>query len=257
MLSQKKTLRASADSIKTINKNKQSEQDQALDQLFRSKVLAHLRFNGGISLIQADIIYKDILISQCREPALLHKIKLNCGKYWDACNFSTSWEDLKKQYRVYNPAKHTWNFNSVWCLAHIHAANQFMIISEVNFENIMRKGDQTSYSAFAKEITLAMMAGYQVKSVTYKNILLSRVIILAPTKTQEEALNLTIADCKADDAACTKGIDEFFKSMIEYYKKKQSEVPAAKTNPAMKESLGKDREEEINEACILSKKLKK
>jgi hypothetical protein len=99
-------------------------------------------------------------------------------------------------------------------LAHIHKQSEFMVMSAVTTSNLMRRCDSGHYSAFARELATAMLAGYQVTRITYEHR--HQITHLTPTKTRDQALAVTIIDCRADAGSCQKGIALYYSSVAMY-----------------------------------------
>jgi hypothetical protein len=123
---------------------------------------------------------------------------------------------MKESGRVYSfpPDMHCWPLNTIWMLAHIHKQSQFMIISPIITTYIMREKDKSRYSAFAKEIIVAMKAGYAVTNITYYGY--REVTYLTPTKSKEEAVKMTVTDCILDAETCQQSIQHFLDAVTQY-----------------------------------------
>lgn len=113
-------------------------------------------------------VYNRTLNSNSKRPAILYKLREKgaavmhaelSGDNEDECPFTTQ--------RIYGPTIHTWPVNQVWCLAQIHMGRKFVIFSSTTDENLFHKNhsyqNPRGYSAFAREIAVAVHAGYLVR----------------------------------------------------------------------------------------------
>jgi len=115
-------------------------------------------------------VYHNTTTSKSLKPAMLYKLtdmtRFKIDGTYDAF--------LQGEYggitgRVYSPGDmHAWDVNQVWLLAQLHHARPFVIYSELNDQNKMRRNQPTVYSAFTKEVSTAIKAGYTI-SITDNN----------------------------------------------------------------------------------------
>lgn len=187
------------------------------ERLFSASVLKHNILKTNNCIQDARIQYSTIFKSSKQAPAIIHKLRDHSYLKWENQIREYSLEDLTQSGRIYTSATHCWDINSVWVLAHIHKHHQFMVISPVTVANIICKSNSCHFSAFAKEIAIAMNVGYQITKIEYKHF--REIVYLAPTKTLEESQQITIADCRTDDKSCINGIENFLASQHTYRKK--------------------------------------
>lgn len=133
--------------------------------------------------------YQYTLQSCNNSPAVLYKLSDNKHKVflkqrqkiWDYSAY------LKLEGLIYVPPKrrHCWAQNQVWVLAQIHKQRAFEVLSNVSERNFKRQQDASVISAFAKEATMVMQAGYVMHISAGGNI-----ILMPPTqlKTQHASL---------------------------------------------------------------------
>jgi hypothetical protein len=91
--------------------------------------------------------------------------------------------------RIYSPERHTWPTNLAWLAGKVHRCESFIVISEPSESNIYRQKSHT-YSAFAKEITVAMKAQYQI--ILREKETDSHYFHLRPTLSKEDMVKYTI-----------------------------------------------------------------
>jgi hypothetical protein len=165
---------------------------------FSTTVLHYSIFTTPTDRIEALRQYTVVMQSADRNPAILYKLR-------DSTAITHTWcKALTSPGRIYKPLIHNWDLNSVWMLAHIHRQSEFMVMSPVTSSNVMRSCEPHRYSAFAREITTAMLAGYQVTKITYQHQ--RQITYLSPSKSQQEASAMTIMDCRADAQSCQTGL---------------------------------------------------
>lgn len=120
--------------------------------------------------------YQYTMQSDSAGPAVLYKLTdLQFGAF--TVNRLAFWEQCcrkKTDGLIYVPPKrrHCWAQNQVWVLAQIHRGRSFEIVSNVSRRNLKRQHDKTVISAFAKEATVAMQAGYTITLSQQGNICL-------------------------------------------------------------------------------------
>ncbi|OGT65166.1 MAG: hypothetical protein A3J38_01195 [Gammaproteobacteria bacterium RIFCSPHIGHO2_12_FULL_45_9] len=106
-------------------------------------------------------LYNKTCSSKSLNPAILYKLrdktfdkktKFECGEFFmNECREYTPWEN------------HNWDVNRIWILAQIHKGRSFVLLSELQPDYIFRKFSYT-YSAYAKEISIAIKAGYTIST---------------------------------------------------------------------------------------------
>jgi hypothetical protein len=207
----------------------QTPPSQEVDASFRASVLSYSVLQTASARIEALRQYSVVMHSDNNGPAILYKVKdiFDMPPSWGTASFTLD--------RIYKPCGHTWNNNSVWMLAHIHKQSEFMVMSAVTTSNLMRSNEPGRYSAFARELATAMLAGYQVTSITYEHH--HQITHLSSTKTREEALAVTIMDCLGDAESCQKGIMLYQCSVAMY-----QTSPKLPSNPTPEPSKPKNSE---------------
>lgn len=115
-------------------------------------------------------IYHYTTTSKSLKPAILYKLTdMTEFRLDGTMDTFLQGENSRATGRVYGPGDlHAWDVNQVWVLAQVHHARPFVIYSELNDKNKMRRNQPTVYSAFTKEVSTAIKAGYTI-SITDNN----------------------------------------------------------------------------------------
>lgn len=108
-------------------------------------------------------LYSKTAVSTSFYPAMLYKLKDLTLLFDNGLiqSFSKG-EDLFSTGRKYCPVEHAWDTNQVWVLAQIHKGRAFTMLSELSPQYVMRGNYPGVFSAFAKEVAMAIKAGYEV-----------------------------------------------------------------------------------------------
>ncbi len=177
---------------------------EAVTLSYQTTIMQYAIFTTPASQIEALRQYTVVMQSTDTNPAILYKLS-------DIASIPLICSDaIGSPSRIYKPQVHNWAVNSVWVLAHIHRQSEFLVLTPVTAGNVRICGTQR-YSAFAREISIAMLAGYVVTNVTYQYS--RQIAVLSPTKTRQAAATVTIMDCRADTESCHLGMALYHTSL--------------------------------------------
>lgn len=156
-------------------------------------------------------LYEVVQKNALSMPAILHKCRERKNIYWDIFSLAASWAQMGAMGAVYTPKQHTWSTNAAWLLSHIHKQSQFFLISNLGRDNLRREKYPDRWSALAREVAIIMIAGYVVVDIKFQGFVPG--VLLASTKSKDEAIKFSLAQCKADNNDCDLGISKFFDSL--------------------------------------------
>lgn len=161
----------------------------AVTGLFYSRTTALLERAWGY--------YAAIVRAESMQPAMLYRLSERSRKnsrFTQKLIHFKAGDDIEQQERVYKPPyyDHFWAYNLVWMLAQIHKGRAFAVLSDITKENLKSKSKWFARSAFAKEITAALLAGYVATPAHDDSIALS-------PPDQAIASAITIADLQMED----------------------------------------------------------